>query len=54
MKHIRLTLIVLSISMLLTSCAVVGGIFKAGVWSGVIVVILLVVLVIWLFSRFRQ
>lgn len=37
-----------------SSCQVVGGIFKAGVWSGIIVVVLVIVLVIWLIGRSRR
>lgn len=35
----------------LTGCEVIGGIFKAGAWTGAIGVILVVVLIIWLASR---
>lgn len=43
------TLLVLMVS--LSSCEVVGGIFKAGVWTGIIAVVLVVALIIWLISR---
>lgn len=33
------------------SCAVIGGIFKAGVWVGVIAVILVILLIVFLVSR---
>jgi uncharacterized membrane protein len=32
-------------------CAVVGGIFKAGVWVGVLLVVLVIALIVWLISR---
>lgn len=35
----------------LSSCELVEGIFKAGVWVGVIVVVLVLALVIWLVSK---
>ncbi len=35
----------------LTSCELVEGIFKAGVWTGIIVVVLVVALIIWLVSK---
>nr|WP_162988699.1 hypothetical protein [Pedobacter schmidteae] len=35
----------------LTSCELVQGIFKAGVWTGVIVVVLVLALIIWLISK---
>ena len=33
------------------ACSVVGGIFKAGVWVGVVAVIFVVLLIIFLVSR---
>ncbi len=38
----------------LTSCEAIGSIFKAGVWSGLILVAVVVVIVIWIISRFRK
>lgn len=35
----------------LTSCELVEGIFKAGVWSGVIIVVIVLALIIWLVSK---
>ena len=35
----------------LSSCAAIGGIFKAGIWTGIIIVVLVVVLILWLVSR---
>jgi hypothetical protein len=35
----------------LNSCSVVGGIFKAGVWVGVLLVIAFIALIIYLVTR---
>ncbi|MFC3560712.1 hypothetical protein [Pedobacter jamesrossensis] len=35
----------------LSSCELIGGIFKAGVWSGVIVVVVVVALLIWILAK---
>ena len=35
----------------LESCEVIGGIFKAGVWTGILIVAAVVGLVIWLIAR---
>lgn len=35
----------------LTSCEVVAGIFKAGVWSGVLLVVGIIALIIYIISR---
>ena len=46
------TLLVIS-TVMLPGCELVGDIFEAGVWVGVILVILIVGLVVWLFARGR-
>ncbi len=46
--------IVAALFVSLSSCEVVGDIFKAGVWSGLLIVAVVIVLVIWLISKFRK
>lgn len=46
------TLMALGIT--LTSCEAIGGIFKAGMWVGVIVVVIIVALVLWLLSKAKK
>jgi len=41
----------LSATVALAGCEVIGDIFKAGVWTGVILVVGAVGVVIWLISR---
>lgn len=38
----------------LSSCQAIGDIFKAGIWTGLILVAIVIALVIWLISRFRK
>jgi hypothetical protein len=38
----------------MTSCEVVGGIFKAGVWTGLILVAVVIAIVIFIITRFRK
>jgi uncharacterized membrane protein YkvI len=40
-------------TMMLAGCELVGDIFEAGIWVGVILVVLIIGLVVWLFSRGR-
>jgi hypothetical protein len=40
--------------MLFPSCQVIGDIFKAGMWVGVIVVVLIIALVLWLIGKARK
>jgi hypothetical protein len=50
MKQFTPLILVLMI-LLLNSCAVVGGIFKAGVWVGVLLVLFIIGIIIWLVTR---
>ncbi|MBK0379520.1 hypothetical protein [Mucilaginibacter segetis] len=38
----------------MSSCSVIGGIFKAGAAVGIIAVIVVILLVIWAISAFRK
>jgi hypothetical protein len=49
-KYSVLSLFVL-IAVVFSSCQAIGDIFKAGVWSGIIIVVVIVALIIWIFSR---
>ena len=35
----------------LSSCELVEGIFKAGMWTGIIMVVVILVIVFWLIAR---
>lgn len=41
----------IGIMLMLSSCGVIGGIFKGGMWSGIIMVVLVIALIIWLLGR---
>jgi len=41
-------------SLTLAGCEIVGNIFEAGVWVGVILVVVVIGFVVWLFSRLRS
>jgi hypothetical protein len=48
----KLCLTFLSVVLLsLSSCEVIGGIFKAGVWSGILLVVGIIVLIVVLISK---
>jgi len=44
----------LTLIIMLSGCEVVGGIFKAGVWFGILVVVGIIALIIWLVTRGRK
>lgn len=48
----RILLIVL-LAVSAAGCELIGGIFKAGVWVGVIGVVLVAVLVVWIVAKAR-
>lgn len=52
-KNNAILLAALVFAFTLSSCAAIGGIFKAGVWVGVIVVVVVVALILWLVGRSR-
>jgi hypothetical protein len=51
MNRISLLLIGFLAMLSFSSCEVIGGIFKAGVWTGVLIVAAVVGLLIWIIAR---
>jgi hypothetical protein len=39
------------LALFLDSCSVIGGIFKAGVWVGILIVVFIIGIIIWLVTR---
>jgi uncharacterized membrane protein YkvI len=52
-KIIAFILLVISTS-ISAGCELVGDIFEAGVWLGVILVIMVIALLVWLFAKARS
>ncbi|HUQ67145.1 MAG TPA: hypothetical protein VM101_13370 [Flavitalea sp.] len=51
----RFPFIILALLMFsLSSCEAIGDIFKAGIWTGLLLVAAVIAIVIWLISRFRR
>ncbi|WP_183906757.1 hypothetical protein [Rufibacter immobilis] len=42
------------VTLSLSSCDVIGDIFKAGMWASVIIIVLVVLLVLWLLRKIRR
>jgi len=56
MKNIRIlfsTLFVL-LAFTLSSCEVIGDIFEAGMWTALVIIVIIILLVTWLFRKFRR
>jgi len=49
LKTILLPMLIMAIT--LSSCQAIAGIFKAGVWFGVIGIIVIIVIIFWLISK---
>ena len=53
-KNPLLFLLVAVLSFLLPSCELVGGIFKAGMWTGFIIIFVVVALIIWIIAKITR
>lgn len=47
--HLLLMLVLMS-----AGCEVVGGIFKAGLWVGLIMTLIVVAIIVWVIGKFRR
>lgn len=54
MRYSYLGMFLLALLVTLSSCEVIGDIFRVGFTAGIIVVVVVVILIIWLISRFRR
>jgi hypothetical protein len=54
MKNLRINqfLVFALLATTLTGCELVGDIFEAGIWVGVIVVVLVIVFIFWIIRKF--
>jgi hypothetical protein len=50
----KLSVLLLLMSISLSSCEAIAGIFKAGVWTGIILVAFVIVLIVYFISRGRK
>jgi hypothetical protein len=53
-QYSLLWLCLLAVAMTFTSCEIIGDIFQAGIWVGIILVVVIVLLILWLVGRFRR
>lgn len=44
----------LALVLTLSSCEVVGGIFKAGFYTAIILIVLVIVIILWLVRKMRR
>ncbi|MBJ6117403.1 hypothetical protein JAO76_04335 [Pontibacter sp. BT310] len=55
MNNLRtyLTMLFVLMAFTLSSCELVGDIFKAGMWTALVVIVIIILLVVWIFRKFR-
>lgn len=51
MRNYSIPAVFFSLLLFLSSCELIGDIFKTGVYTGIIIVILVIVLIIWLIRK---
>lgn len=54
MKKLTINVALFAMLSSLSSCELAGGIFKAGMWVGILVVVVVIALIIWLVGRGRK
>jgi hypothetical protein len=54
MKNNLPVLVMALLMVSLSSCEAVEAIFKVGVWSGILIVVVIIAIILWLVSRFRR
>lgn len=50
----KIVLLMTAMVVTLSSCEAIGSIFKAGVWVGIIIVVLIIAIIFWLINRARK
>jgi hypothetical protein len=47
-------LVAILFTLSLSGCQAIGDIFKAGMWTGLIGLVLVIILVFWIFNKIRR
>lgn len=53
-KNLSLLTLLVILAVSSAGCEVVGGIFKAGMWVGVIMVALILIVIFWIMGKVRR
>jgi hypothetical protein len=55
MKNMKLylSLVFVLLTFTMSSCDVIGDIFKAGMWTAIIIIVIIILLVMWIIRKFR-
>lgn len=50
----KIGLLMILFAVTLTSCEAIAGIFKAGIWVGIVIVVIIVAIIFWLINKARK
>ncbi len=53
-KFLNLSLALMFIAISLSSCEAIGGIFKAGMWTGLIIVVIIIAIILYFVNRSKN
>ncbi|PRY04598.1 hypothetical protein CLV24_1343 [Pontibacter ummariensis] len=55
MRNIRVyfTVMLVLLTFTLSSCEFIGDVFEAGMWTALIIIVLVVLLIVWIFRKLR-
>ncbi len=53
-NKINFLAVITLLAVALSSCEAIAGIFKAGIWVGIIIVVLVVAVIFWLINKARK
>lgn len=54
MKNNILLSILALLTVSLSSCEAIEGIFKVGMWAGILIVVVIIAIIVWLINKFRR
>ena len=54
LEKIPVYMIFFLMAVVFSGCEIIGGIFKAGVWVGIIMVVLIISIVVYIMGKFKK
>lgn len=54
MNNYKSLIILIYVAIIFSGCEIIGGIFKAGVWVGIFIVLAIIALIAWLINKAKK
>jgi len=54
LKFFTVTILIFLNALMFSSCSAIQGIFKAGVWTGIIIILVVIGLIVFIISRAKK